>query len=426
MSHDHAPLLVALTGDSCITRRLSIFSEPAFLTLREKIRGAHAAFTNLETLFHDYESYAMHESHGSYVRSDPALAKELEWLGINLLSLANNHAGDYGVAGMRSTIRCLRDAGLTFAGVSESLGEAREASFLDTPRGRIALIAVASTFPPHARAGKSRDSIPGRPGLNPLRHSRRIIVPREWLGRLEALLSEVVPLQQRGSDQLWMAADTVFQAGDSCGPVTEINHQVLNEIVFAVDNANQLADCIVVSLHSHESGASRAEPAPFIQRFAHAMIEAGADVVAGHGAHVLRGIEIYRNKPIFYGLGSFIYQSDSIQRFPADAYDAVGLGAEAHVADVNSLRRATTDFSGQPEAWESMLAVLHWQHGKVLEIELWPITLGFGGSHAERGRPMLAEPELGEKILNRLDALSRPFGTSIGRSNGAGIIRMDS
>jgi len=288
------------------------------------------------------------------------------------------------------------------------------------------LIAVASTFPRHAQAGKSRDSIPGRPGLNPLRHSRRITVPREWLGRLEALLSEVLPLSRRSADQLWLSPNVVFAAGDSCGLITEINPEDLKEIAFAVDNASQLADCTVVSLHTHEFGASRDEPASFVQPFAHAMIDAGADVVAGHGAHVLRGIEIYRNKPIFYGLGSFIYQSDSIQRLPADAYDAFDLGADAQVSDINSLQSATIDFLGQPEAWESILAVLYWQERRVLKIELRPVTLGFGGGHSVRGRPILARPELGEKILNRIADLSRPLGTKIEYKNGTGIIRMNS
>src|SRR5262249_20987794 len=66
---------VALPGDSIITRRLSIYQEPEFLGLVDLIRGADAAFTNLEMLFHDYESYPMHESGGTWMRADPALLK---------------------------------------------------------------------------------------------------------------------------------------------------------------------------------------------------------------------------------------------------------------------------------------------------------------------------------------------------------------
>jgi poly-gamma-glutamate synthesis protein (capsule biosynthesis protein) len=60
---------MALTGDSIITRRLSVYQEPAFLKLMDLVRGADVAFTNLEMLFHDYEPYAMNESGGTYMRA---------------------------------------------------------------------------------------------------------------------------------------------------------------------------------------------------------------------------------------------------------------------------------------------------------------------------------------------------------------------
>src|SRR5947209_5966550 len=84
----------AMTGDSIITRKLSIYSEPDFTKLIDLVRGADVAFTNLEMLFHDYESYPMHESGGTWMRADPALVKELTWAGFDLVSRANNHAGD--------------------------------------------------------------------------------------------------------------------------------------------------------------------------------------------------------------------------------------------------------------------------------------------------------------------------------------------
>ncbi len=63
----------ALTGDSIITRKLSVYDEPAFLRVINLIRGADVAFTNLEMLFHDYEPYAMSASGGTYMRAERAL-----------------------------------------------------------------------------------------------------------------------------------------------------------------------------------------------------------------------------------------------------------------------------------------------------------------------------------------------------------------
>jgi len=116
---------MALTGDSIITRKLSVYNEPEFLKMIELIRSADVAFTNLEMLFHDYEPYPMHQSGGTYMRAEPALAKELSWAGFDLVSRANNHSADYGVLGMRLTTKYVVEAGLVHAGVGESLAEAR-------------------------------------------------------------------------------------------------------------------------------------------------------------------------------------------------------------------------------------------------------------------------------------------------------------
>ncbi len=65
----------ALTGDSIITRKLSVYDEPEFLSMIERIRSADVAFTNIEMLFHDYESYPMASSGGTYMRAQPELVE---------------------------------------------------------------------------------------------------------------------------------------------------------------------------------------------------------------------------------------------------------------------------------------------------------------------------------------------------------------
>ena len=106
-----APYTMALTGDSIITRRLSPYQEPAFLQMIDLIRNADVAFTNLEMLFHDYETYAMSQSGGTYMRAEPALAKELAWAGFDLVARANNHTGDYAPEAMRLTTKYVAEAG---------------------------------------------------------------------------------------------------------------------------------------------------------------------------------------------------------------------------------------------------------------------------------------------------------------------------
>jgi len=145
------PVTLALTGDSIVTQRISPFKEPEFTGVIDLVRGADAAFTNLETLFHDYEAPPSHESGGTWMRTDPPILKDLVWAGFDLVSRANNHAGDFGPVGSQITSRYVREAGLVEAGVGNSLREAREAKFLETPRGRIDVHAVI-TSGQHPRA----------------------------------------------------------------------------------------------------------------------------------------------------------------------------------------------------------------------------------------------------------------------------------
>src|SRR5919108_3068668 len=73
-----APMMtMALTGDSIITRKLSVHTRPEFVRMIDLLRSADAAFTNLEMLFHDFEPYPSTESGGTYMRADPALARDL-------------------------------------------------------------------------------------------------------------------------------------------------------------------------------------------------------------------------------------------------------------------------------------------------------------------------------------------------------------
>jgi poly-gamma-glutamate synthesis protein (capsule biosynthesis protein) len=74
-----------------------------------------------------------------------------------------------------------------------------------------------------------------------------------------------------------------------------------------------------VSIHNHEGG--RFVPAQFLVAFAHAMIDAGADVVVGQGPHLLNGIEIYRNKPILYSPGNFVFENETELRLSSEAYE---------------------------------------------------------------------------------------------------------
>jgi len=110
---------IALTGDSMLTRRLTLFKEERFLALRETLRGADAAFTNLEGTVHTWDEGTPGITQGTFMTTEPKLLDDLKWLGVNLVSCANNHAFDYGEGGVLANIKHLNDAGIAHAGTGQ-------------------------------------------------------------------------------------------------------------------------------------------------------------------------------------------------------------------------------------------------------------------------------------------------------------------
>ena len=414
----------ALTGDSIITRKLAVYSEPPFMRIIELVRGADAAFTNLEMLFHDYEPYASAASGGTYMRAEPALVKDLVWAGFDMVSRANNHSGDYGVLGMNLTTKYVAEAGLVQAGVGQSLAEAREAKFLETPRARVAMISVASTFPDSSRAGSTRGDMPARPGLNPLRFTTTTTITTEQMAALRGIQSQTTGRPPATGDTFNYLGNR-FVVGPTPGLKTEPLKEDLDGIAAVVKNASGLADYVMVTIHAHEGNPrDRMVPADFLVTFARAMVDAGADLFVGHGPHVLRGVEIYKGKPIFYSLGDFIFQNETLLRLPAENYAPYSLGPNQHVNDFNDARYNfdKSGFPADPEIWEAVVAMPKFRGEQLTEIALHPITLGHGKARSVRGRPMFAEGPLGQKILGDLVKLSAAYGTKITIRNGIGFV----
>ncbi len=427
------PFTMALTGDSIVTRKLSVYDEPEYLRMIELIRAADVAFTNLEMLFHDYEPYPMAESGGTWMRADPALANELAWAGFDMVSRANNHTGDYGVLGMQLTTKYVTQAGIVQAGVGASLAEAREAKFLETASARVALISVSSSFADHMRAGRSRDDVPARPGLNPLRYATTYVMPQSEFDALRRSGESLGEFTDQDGNPRGTVADKPgemeifgrnFAIGEQHVIRMQANEDDVHEITAVVNNASRVADFTVVTIHAHEYAGRREMSPEFLHVFARAMIEAGADVFVGHGPHVLRGIEIYQGKPILYSLGNFIFQNETLLRLPYENYARYGLADDAHVADFNDARyeNDTTGFPVLKGNWESVIAVPTFSGGALTELALYPINLAYGAPRQLRGRPLLANRELAQEIIASLQDLSKPYGTRIEFRRGVGYV----
>ena len=417
----------AVAGDSIINRRISVYDEPGYLEMFARIRNADAAFTNFETLVNDFEYPGAPVSGGTYMASPAWVIDELKWAGFRLFGIANNHSFDYGTDGLLSNIRAFRKAGVVYAGAGENLARARAPAYLDTKKGRVALIACASTFSILSPAGPQRPDMPGRPGLNPLRFKTTYTVDSATFAALsnltgsgEGATSAPVPR----TELRFLGAS--FRSGDQPGVTTEPNVQDVKEITAEIRDARRQADWVMVSIHAHEGAPRNREvPAEFLAAFAHASIDAGADLFVAHGPHVLRGIEIYKGKPIFYSMANFIFQNETLQFEPQEVYDEFHLPLTATPADYYDARSAndTRGFPADKEYWQSVVAEAVFNEKRELQqIVLSPITLGFGESRTHRGRPMPASRAMAATIIDRVAKLSKLMGTTVTFEDGKGVI----
>jgi poly-gamma-glutamate capsule biosynthesis protein CapA/YwtB (metallophosphatase superfamily) len=423
-SDDGDGLTLALAGDAIITRRLSVYDEPEFLALRELVQGATAAFVNLEMLLHNFEADVIPatESGGTYMQADPSMAKELAWMGFDMVNMANNHTGDYGYGALRRTTAAVESAGLVHAGTGENLAEARAPAYLETPRGRVALLAGASTFPDASRAGHQRKDVRGRPGLAPIRYDQLRQLTEDQMELLRDF-QEATTGRRPSGDRLRLFGET-FTVGPEYASLTTPNEEDLAEIVASVKAAAREADIVIYSGHSHERGQAANYPADFIRTVAHAVIDAGADIYVGHGPHILRGIELYGDGIIFYSVGDFLFQNETVPRQPWDNYERYGLGPEAVAADFYDARQRTGGFPAQQQVWESVVPLVRYENGALASVELHPITLGFGLPRPQRGRPLLATGELARKIIADVQEYSTGYGTEIAFRDGVGVVRV--
>ena len=143
---------IAVAGDAMITRRMRPFQEDGFLKLIDVLRGADVSVANLEMLFHDYDD-SWQWSGATYTRSDHRNLEELKWMGIDAVTTASNHSFDFSEGGFLTTLGHCGEVDLPHAGGGRNIDEARSPAYVDSPRGRVAIMAATSTFSEQSRAG---------------------------------------------------------------------------------------------------------------------------------------------------------------------------------------------------------------------------------------------------------------------------------
>jgi poly-gamma-glutamate capsule biosynthesis protein CapA/YwtB (metallophosphatase superfamily) len=433
VSPDAGTTRVVATGDSILTRRLSAIRRPDFLALVDLLRSADVAYTNLEMVFPGPGRTPGATYHGTHLGIDPELLDEFSWLGFDVYGMANNHATDYGTNGLAASLSALRSRGMPFAGAGPTLRAARSPVYLQTPSARVALVAAGSSNARLSVAADPGAGDAGRPGIAPVRLRKTHHVRQDRFADLRSILAETgVDVKATGTTapgiflpypdrNVWdapppggFAVEGVHFAPDQASHIsTTALQRDVEALVDVVDEARRQADLVFVALHCHEGDGGRwntETPAEFLSPLAHALIDAGAHAVIGSGPHMLRGVEIYRDRPICYSLGNFIFTLETIASFPLEVYEQVGLPATSTAADLYDV---ITGYATEKRFWESVVPCFEFAEGRLVSAELIPVTLGHGQPRSRRGCPALAGESDGRAILERLSALSEPFGTRI-------------
>ena len=256
-----------------------------------------------------------------HFRSGPIALEALREAGTDFVSLANNHVLDYEEEALLEMLGRLDAAGIAHAGAGRNLEEATRPALMEAGGLRIAILAYTDNEPGWA-------ATEDRPGTNYLPTS----TARGILDRVGRDIAEA---------------------------------------------RRQAADLVVVS--NHWGPNMRERPTGRFRGFAHAILDAGADLYWGHSAHLFQGVESYRGKPIFYDAGDFVddYAVDPLLR-----------------NDRSALIRCTVGSSGAERV--QLLPVL---------IEDFQVNLATGAEF--------------EAIAAHLQALSAELGTSIAVRDGA-------
>lgn len=437
--------LVAV-GDSMVTQRLSVYREPRYLELVELVRGADAAFTNLEMTFHNWDIAPGLSTSAAFSATIPAHLQEYRWMGFSLGTMAHNHHNDYGIEGLLASQRHVEEAGLVHAGAGRNLAEARAPRYLETPKGRIALLACASTFVEAGLATHQRPDHKGRAGISGLHHHPIYTVDPEAFDQLQrisrglGLEANKDALRQFASfgdvpedteaefhfiDRGRPAYRRIFRRDEQFAVSSAPDATDTADILKWVKEARRQADWVLMSIHCHEQDMDPEAPPAFLETFARACVDEGVDVFIGHGPHFARGLEIYNGKPILYGLGNFVFQNETYRWAPQDTYNAHGLGYDNTTADAWDSRTlgGTASFYSDPKYWRGLVAQPVFKGWKLQELRLHVTDLGYRQPRSRNGRPVLADVGTAASVLERVARLSKLYGTRIEVRDGVGIVR---
>ncbi len=433
---------LASVGDLMMRRPASQLADAGVQAALRLIREADLAIGNMEGELANLRDF--NGPLNGFVGTHE-VAADLKTIGFDMVNRAQNHLLDAEVEGMFSTNAFLDEAGIVHAGTGKNLDEAAAPAFLELPQGRVAMVGMHAPLWPELRrlaATPQIGNLGGRPGLNMLNYTETIVVSEKQLASLKQVRDQFLEFSSNYDnprpapnnepvDRLRFPAsssgrdDPTYRAarpGETPGTIDyTISENDLSRTLRSIRNAKRYADFVVATAHIHQ-GQSVLEqmhlstkPPEFYIDLAHQSIDIGADAFVGHGVQLLRGIEIYKGKPIFYGLGEFFREAQWTLPEQLGQTDANQQSPRQNFA---------RNFGGSTQSLESLVAISHFQDGELAEVRLYPTELGADGPDSRLGIPRIAPPGKAQEILQRMQRLSQDFGTTIDIQGSVGVIRV--
>jgi poly-gamma-glutamate capsule biosynthesis protein CapA/YwtB (metallophosphatase superfamily) len=268
--------------------------ETAFRHVSDALHSGDIVYANCDQALSDKGSPNPKQATPSRPQNIPALLSA----GFNIISLANNHTQDWGKEALLDTMSRMKAAGLPYVGVGKNLMDARQPVILEQKGTKIGFLAYCCVGP----EGLSYEAQYDFPGFAPL--------------RAITFYEHVDP-----------------QPGTWPRTVTFAVKEDLQNMVEDIQKLRSQVDVVIVCPHWGLHVLPKVIP-DYCYELGHAAVDAGADLIIGTHAHLLKGIEIFKGKVIFHSTGDFVFtmSKDRIERNPQLKYTT-----PRHVSDLKKL-----------------------------------------------------------------------------------------
>ncbi|HEX2827130.1 MAG TPA: CapA family protein [Burkholderiales bacterium] len=318
-------------------------AEGPFAKVADVLRQADVRFSNLECCFYQPEGARSVSDEGFY--ANPAVAKALRIAGIDAVGTANNV--NYGADAITSSLKALDSLGIPHTGSGANSTAAHEPVVVTAKNEvKVGFLQRTSVYwPTNHEAGEHS------PGVAALRGHTAYRVPAH------KTRPEIPPMNRPGvPPEVITWADAGY----------------LKRLREDIQTLRKRCDIVVAS---HHWGLHQ-DVLQYMTEIAHAAIDAGADVVIGHGPHYSLPVEIYQGKPIFYGLGSFSFHTGHYGRKHGD--------------------------------WVGMLARVVIEDGKATEAAFRLVR------HNDANETYVCDPAKEEVELGKIEKRTTPLGAKLG------------